>query len=86
MARKVSFHITLDVFINESDYALLQLLGSLSARGERPIVMTARSFSTRLNLSLATVRRSCRTLASKGLISVRARRATTAGARRTPTR
>lgn len=71
MARKVKFHVSLDIFINESDLALLHLLGRLSPVTTGPVSLTARALANELQLSLATVRRSCRVLVDRGLIIVR---------------
>lgn len=71
MARKVKFHISLDICINESDLALLRLLGRLSSPTSPPVSLTARALAEELHLSLAMVRRSCRVLVNRGLIIVR---------------
>lgn len=68
MAHKLQYEITL--FINETERTLLGWLGNeLKEPGAR-VRIPARDFSERLNIPEQTVRRSCRSLASKGLISI----------------
>lgn len=71
VSRKVEYHITVDVSINESDLALLKHLGALFTEPGSPTRLSAKRFAADLGMSLTTVRRSLRTLACKGLIVTR---------------
>lgn len=71
MSRRVDYRITVDVSINESDLALLECLGMAGAACGSPLRLPAKWFARELNLSLATVRRSFKTLHEKGLIVMR---------------
>lgn len=71
MSRRVDYHITVDVSINESDLALLECLSVVKTEFGSPMRLPAKWFARELNLSLATVRRSFKTLSCKGLIVMR---------------
>ena len=68
MARRIDYHIGLDISINETERELLRCLRDLTSRPGEPVSMTARGLSERLKTSTATVRRACRALSRKGLI------------------
>lgn len=68
VARRVKYRITLDVTINESDLALLRMLGAFTAELDEPAQITMKVLTRELNRSATTVRRSFRRLSSKGLI------------------
>lgn len=68
MTRKVEFRLAINVAINETDLALLRLLGERCAKDPGPVVLTARMVAGELALSRATIHRSCRTLVEKGLL------------------
>lgn len=70
MARKVCYTLTLKISINESELRLLRLIASRCTVPGKPVELTARSFSDELNLSMATVRRSSKTLQDNLLILV----------------
>lgn len=70
MARKVCYTITLKISINESELKLLRLIASRCTVPGTAVELTARSFSDELNLSMATVRRSSKTLQDNLLILV----------------
>lgn len=69
MARKVEFEIKLT--INETEHRLLHCLGELAPKQGQVAVVSASRFSSLLNTSVATVRRSCESLDEMGLISKR---------------
>ncbi len=69
LAKKITYPITLEITINESELAFLKFLDKRLA-GEESVSLTTKEISSKLNTSDSSVRRCYRSLAQKGLISV----------------
>lgn len=71
MARMLKFTVTLEVRINESDYALLRYLAKRVDYAQKPVLLTAHALADAIQMSVPTARRSSKKLASTGLIVMR---------------
>lgn len=70
MAHKLNYRIRLA--INETERSLLACLGVELRGTDGSVAISASSLSKKTSLTEQTVRRSCRSLADKGLISISA--------------
>lgn len=68
MTRRVEFRLAINVAINETDLALLRLLGERCSSVPGPVFLTVRVIAGELAFSRATIHRSCRALVDKGLV------------------
>ncbi len=69
LAKKITYPITFDVTINESELALLQFLNRRLA-GKEMVSLTAKEIREKLGVSDSSIRRCYKSLAKKGLIYV----------------
>lgn len=66
--RNYSYHLELDIEVNETELALLRALERHSQTSGAPVLLTARSLASEIKVSIATVRRSSNSLADKDLV------------------
>lgn len=69
LAKKITYPITLEITINESELAVLKYLDKRLA-GEKSVSIAIKEICSKLNASDSSVRRCFRSLARKGLITV----------------
>lgn len=66
--RNYSYHLELDIVVNETELALLRALERHAQTSGSPVMLTARSLASEIKVSVATVRRSSNSLADKDLV------------------
>lgn len=71
MAHALRFMVTVEVNINESEYALLSFLERQETRVQEPRAFTASTLATAINMSVSTARRSSYKLVRTGLVVMR---------------
>lgn len=70
MTKRVRFDSPQGVRVNETEYALMRYIASLS---DGPAVLSVSELSKELVRSVVTIRNSLRSLGDKGLLEIRAR-------------